>query len=757
MARAVGGVDAAVRQAALDAQQFGRGRFDDLRPFQAERGIAGGAEGLPTTGLGIREATADQPELLVPSELGENIIGLQPIETGLSRRQRVVNTIRGTTRIGVPDDSVTRRAFEIDDAGRIPALAGIDPSVPGAPTLPDVAARLPAYEPHLDDARRAALAQLQRDVPPYGELFREVGIETGSRSDVQLGGFYLPRGRATQEGADEPIRRSGRGRRGGKIGAERPAVFESQAADIKAGWEYPRLAESLQSYAEGAGRRATDQHVANYFKAARDPVTGELLGEGPRARVLRQQPELARKVEGLRTRLRGLTGTEARLSRRQQAAIEEFLESPAPDLDALDETLDPILARDVLTSKVVDSDRLPAAVTLRGRIEDLRGQLSRDPQGVLRKNKANDALSEQIGDLEALADLREAIDQSDGDVFEVLDVLTRINERIGREVEIRSDPGLRATLTPSGPSQRRRLSRTTARPTIDQFGNEGDDFAILARRSATLNEIVQSSGFDVRLPPGQLPNRGRQLELFDRTVEELAKRRDVQVRASATGARGPNFGKTSAEVQRQITATRRELNEALPAWRKAVQRAQLTPQGQGGIHLRELGGTSFPAELTAAVNKVLDAEGASGNTLLGAANALNDLYRGAGATLDNSFMGVQGLLGLADDPAAYRQALGRVVGPQRRRAAGRVHERLRCSGAGGGGASAPTSGRVAVSRSAGHRRNSRWGRGRPPWCSASRSCGPPTARSASSVTPSGSAGPTTCWTLSSARVARSSS
>lgn len=237
-------------------------------------------------------------------------------------------------RLGAVSDTIAHDAFVTDSKGRITGL-------PGAPTIQDVAARLPEFAPDLTPRQAALMEQLRQEVTPYQTLLAKTGIEVGSRPDVVDGGFYLPRGRADVEGLDSPIKvGTGRGGIGGKAGFEKSAVFDSMGQGIDAGYEYTPFAQTMESYGKTAGQRALDQHVANYFKTATDPVTGELLGQTPHARLLEQNPGIAKRVEGLRKSLDSLKGTAARLSDKQTAAIDEFLHSPAPDVDTLRDSLD---------------------------------------------------------------------------------------------------------------------------------------------------------------------------------------------------------------------------------------------------------------------------------------------------------------------------------------------------------------------------------------------------------------------------------
>ena len=78
------------------------------------------------------------------------------------------------------------------------------------------------------------------------------------------------------------------------------------------------------------------------------------------------------------------------------------------------------------------------------------------------------------------------------------------------------------------------------------------------------------------------------------------------------------------------------------------------------IDLLGLEGRAFADEVTSAANKVLVNQGplwGEGKALTQTIQAVNNLYRGFRATLDNSALGIQGLLGMAADQRAYGKAL----------------------------------------------------------------------------------------------------
>jgi len=278
--------------------------------------------------------------IVPPSAVGaQNIIGLRPIEAGLKKTQELLNTARRivgkpfravldepnvagalrerarvrpaiesqSNRLGAVSGERVRRVFVVDETGRIPALAGVDSGVPGAPTIQDVAARLPRYAERLTPEQRTVMSSLQQEVGPYRNLLDEVGIEVPSRSDVVEGGFYLPRGRAGIEGVDDPIKitagRSGRG----KPGFERPAVFDSMAEGVEKGYEYPALGEALSSYSADAGYRATDQHVANFLSE---------FGTTPADRI---DPALRSLIQTLRAKISSRIQTQRRQAARTPA------------------------------------------------------------------------------------------------------------------------------------------------------------------------------------------------------------------------------------------------------------------------------------------------------------------------------------------------------------------------------------------------------------------------------------------------------
>lgn len=187
----------------------------------------------------------------------------------------------GAVQSALPTNEVTPRVLTGDVIDRRVSLPGQAPAPaagqPLAPTIQDIAARYPIYEPHLTPAQRKVMTELRDEMAKWREALDMTGAseQLGVRPDVMEGGFYVPRGNAIEGGIDDPVRL---GRGSGKTPFERPALFSSQAEGIAKGFVYAPLEDALRGYGVQAGRRATDQHVVNYFRSLTSP-SGQPLGK----------------------------------------------------------------------------------------------------------------------------------------------------------------------------------------------------------------------------------------------------------------------------------------------------------------------------------------------------------------------------------------------------------------------------------------------------------------------------------------------
>jgi hypothetical protein len=300
--------------------------------------------GVPTSG-GVPSGGG---EWSYPSEGAENIFAFRPIRSGLTNRQALANFARRTlgkpinavednayatpamaemrrakaviaskaSRFAAAQEQSLSAAFKPDQNGRIQSLAGID--LPTAPTIQDVAARLPRYASALTPEQSVALASARREMAGYGRVLREAGLDINTRSDIIEGGFYLPRGNAMLEGTDAPvkIRAGGAPAMGGQKGFEKSARFDSMAEGLDNGWEYTPIGSSLEGYANDVGAKGVQHHLVTYFKNIVDPETGLPFAQSAADRVA---PALRAQVETLRASISGRLKTLRRQATRARA------------------------------------------------------------------------------------------------------------------------------------------------------------------------------------------------------------------------------------------------------------------------------------------------------------------------------------------------------------------------------------------------------------------------------------------------------
>lgn len=502
-------------------------------------------------------AARDAESMLSPDAAGsasQRLFGIKAPEPGLSSADEALNWLKRTIGVGVPEEDVATpimrerarvkqivdsqsarmgavaddvtRVFEADRAGRITAL-------PGQPTIQDVAARLPQYAPYLSNDQRLALAKLRAEVEPFSDALMENGIDLRSRADVQDGGFYLPRGNAGLEGADEPLKvGTGRGGAGGKKGFERGAAFDSMAEGIDAGYRYAPFRDAIQSYAKQAGDRAIDAYATNAFKASG-------LGEGVKDRLMRENPSLVSEWDQVNHDLASVRG---RLATAEQRA-------------------------GVSGGRVDELDRAFADVA-RAQPEGGAAPLARVPTE-LRNLKAEG-----------------------NDLF--------YDDPLNRDLGLGMD------------------------------------------------KVVQ------RLE-SLVPDGTERVRFLDTAIARTQRRIDVLAQ------RGGGYTQQAKDLRAELGTLQAHYDGIAPEYRRAFEHAQATPREQGSIGFAGLNGTTFPDEVANVANKYLNAEKkatGTGTTALNTVAAFNGLMRGLRASLDVSFMAIQGLLGAASHPIAYGKALG---------------------------------------------------------------------------------------------------
>jgi len=139
---------------------------------------------------------------------------------------------------------------------------------------------------------------------------------------------------------------------------------------------------------------------------------------------------------------------------------------------------------------------------------------------------------------------------------------------------------------------------------------------------------------------------------FDDVDSLFSSLRSIEATVKRGRLKGADMDHVSGVLQR----LGRELDELRPEYKNLLARAKST-RGRGPISLSQLSNWSFPDEIALAANEVLEAQrgalvagmpGVKG--ALNAANGVNRLYRGIGATMDLSYAGIQGLLGFYSNP-----------------------------------------------------------------------------------------------------------
>ena len=505
-------------------------------------------------------------------------------------------------RLGAVAGRRTRQAFKVDEKGRIA-------SIPGAPTIQDLAAKLPEFDQYLDDGQRKVLGELRDEMDFYHGALTEQGIEIGSRADVVEGGFYLPRGNALEEGADAPLKvYAGGGRAGTRKGFEKSAVFESMTQGIEAGFEYAPFDDAIKSYARDAANRSIDAYSSNVFKNAADEA-GELLGESPAARLERIAPGMRDRVEDLRTKISGRLKT---LVRQETRGVSENY-SAARMKRLLDDTETRIAKADAKANE------------LGGAVDILGPERTR--------------LSQRIARLEGAASEAQA-------------VRARAERRLrGAENRAASAEGRANLPRPGSGAMKRNEGFMQARQ------SEADLAAAEANRATEAEAAAQQAVEEAKAELGGLPGAtpGVEKALTRAEAELLTLDREANRIAGVAQSAAERGMKTEERYLRSLEGVeglREELFGIRGEWQRALDRSRQTPRNQGQIGIAQLQGTTFPDAVANAANAYLRSE-QKGSSALG---ALNNIMRGLRATGDVSFLGIQGLLGLAHEPGSYGRA-----------------------------------------------------------------------------------------------------
>jgi hypothetical protein len=658
---------------------------------------------LPTNTKSIAEIFPSGAPVVHPNSIERNVLGLRAIRPGLSRQQVLLNAVKamvGEGFLGAIDDPWVSayineldrmrpnvqsmaaiiagqtqvrlsKAFVFNRSGQIPSLAGIDNTLlpplnraqrraairerrmPSGiilhrqgtpPTIADVAARLPRYWSSLNHAQRQAMTELRNDLAPWSQIYRDLGGEIGQRPDILDGGFYVPRGNALLEGADEPFRVPSGVKRGARPTHEQPVVFEtSQAQGIHLGYEYSPAHEAIQGHLIDIGNRATDRHLGNFLKAAQDPGTGELLGH---TRVSRVPNDIRRNVTMVTRQIRGrnktlirqsgristLSREAARAERGAEAARGRVQRAGQRVSDASFDLSDIAQARKELSTAISEArDFAFRSGENEQRLRTARVALSSTERELIRSvRKLGDSILRAESRMQAEMGMGSATRPvSSGSLKRTVTAYTRDADRMGRTVD-------------------RLSSRAEAMSNkVDGLIEKGDILSDMNR--AAREEVIIT-----RKEERALTDAHRLFASAERELRTL--QRESRRLTGLSGQAGTRAGEGRARAEatgREIQRFQGKLNGMRGAWDRAKRRAEAPERDYGTLDVPGLDRHRFPQAMVNATNEFLKRERFS----LPVIDALNDLYRGLNATGDNSAMGIQGGLAAYKDPRAYGTAV----------------------------------------------------------------------------------------------------
>jgi len=517
---------------------------------------------------------------------------------------------------------------------------------PGAPTIQDVAARLPRYWQHLSQDEKNVLLRLRAEIKPYLDDQLDMGIDIGVRPDIIPDGFYLPRGNAMEEGAEVAVSRV-RGRfTGGRPGHEKTAEFKSMAQGIAEGWEYAPITDVLHGHISDIGTRLVNRHVSNYFLAIKD-VTGMKIGLTPSARLSVAERSIIAQVNALKNKVRGRSKTlTAQLARYSilgratgraehvaAAAGERFASATERAAIAAAYTAEDLTsARRIFDQAVRDARDVAVEITRNhNRIVKMGGRVTPAETAA---NKAADKALLSLWKAEALeGQLAKRVIEGKTQNKTIMKAINRQGQVVDRALAYMEK----------------------ARKPYEDLAAKLDD---LVERDMGLRGMRD----DIRL----LQSEGRQTEraivrkrftfaAANREMDVLRREYVRQTRAvERAGKRKTNAAQRVKATGEAIESFQDELDNFNVEYNKAVRKSKETPRGFATIDMLGLNNHVFPVEIADAASKVLTPQpGPLGPVYMRVKNMMQALN----ATADFSASAIQGLLGLHDNPRAFGQAM----------------------------------------------------------------------------------------------------
>ena len=653
------------------------------------------------------------PSSLVPS-VASKTLGLQPIQPRITRGEQLMLLVKGKHKDSGIHEQVNpameelkrgqrnvehlasafsqkhhaslNDAFPINkNTGQVRGLGGIDNTVPGAPTIADIAARFPKYKPYLTTDQINALMELKEALKPYRQILEEGGSTIGTRTDVIDGGFYIPRsgvkgkidefagtfdddgifldiGTKVKQGTRTDARTGRTSRYNVRSGYERTAYFDSQVEGIKAGYSYPSVIEALEGYVRQVGNRGVNRHVESYLANLTD-INGDLIVRTPASKV---DPNLRNRVLKLKNQISGARKTLGRQNVREAEKIRDVvrLQSQAK---ASGERLTKAEGRlpgysegtlgDIVRPGVKYEDTLKENLTL------ARSELSTTTEEAL-------TMSRRIG--EDIQKLKQANRLKSATEHKLLKQKKELDEAVrDGNASLESDIQLRRE------SKRPNLGGLSR--TVGSHYKKADNITRIMDRnnihwwklSEKVDELIEGgtvhkdilSGARANMVAGRRSLRDAHQEflLFHKTKREIKmltlEHNRMKKQVAGGDERALNAQRRAVETEENIRKLQDDLDEIFGEYKKSVERSRTPSVEEARINMGGLQDKFFPKALAEAANKVLKGDPKVFGDAAEGLTMYNQVLVGLNATADNSAPGIQGLLALAASPRAWGKAM----------------------------------------------------------------------------------------------------
>ena len=552
----------------------------------------------------------------------------------------------------------------------------LDIEVPSAPTLQDLAARLPIYRSYLSEKQIAAMEEVRKYMARFEEVALDVGMDVGNRADVMDGGFYIHRGGAVKDGPrrylvkkESPFR--------GKSAYAKAERFDSMAQSIQgvvdedgilSTYSYPGLRQAIKSYVTDFGHDAVQKHVANYFKSLVDPTTGK-----PFARQASElmPTTLQKRVHGLRKKL-----SSTRDILRKDMARTMVLRQAGTQIGKL------------TRSQVAEAERLSTQAGVEiTRTEDNLIAAGWEAYGDLLSGsdlkETRDAFNASIREATAIAirihdDAKELklanrlLSKSDIKAVEAVEELRKLTS----ETENYLNSNLFAEQSRLSPTEYfsavNRIADMDSRvdsliDTSEQLSQKVDDLMGRGVINAEDAEDVRRLQIESRKHSRSLMSRDSRVGKWNRelkVLQQYQKRLDGLV--YRTQKRADDAGKKITAEQealankvfngkRLVLEVTSELDELSSAWHNALDISK-SPTDASRIDIPGVYGYYFPDALANGANAYLS-ESRVGEMAGPVVAAFNTMYRGFRSTGENSHIMIQGLLAMATNPRVWAKAM----------------------------------------------------------------------------------------------------